>query len=447
LTTKDDMQLPDDILVVGLGKTGIALTRFLSGLGKRVTVADAKSGEDLKGPLAELKGVVFEGSFGGHDREVFLSHPMIVISPGVDSEEPLLKEARAKGASVIGEMELAARFVGEPIIAVTGTNGKTTTTTLLGEIFGKAYPGTFVGGNIGNPFINYVNEGKKAPYVILEVSSFQLETIETFRPATAVLLNITEDHLDRYRSYDEYIAAKYRVFENQAESDSAVLRSGLAVKDGMKARTYFFSTDEILEEGAFLKDGVMHIRVRGKEFLYKRTLSRLVGIHNTENVLAALLISHIHDVAPDVIEGVVSGFTGLAHRVEPVREVRGIEFYNDSKATNVDAAKRALESMDSKVILIAGGKDKGGSYRSVAGLMGKVKAMILIGEAKERIAGELGGLTKTYMEKDLQGAVERALAVAEKGDTVLFSPMCSSFDMFRDYKERGNMFKRIVESL
>ena len=441
------MQLADDILIVGLGKTGIALTRFLAGMGHRVAVTDAKGEEDLKTPLAELKGVDFKGYFGGHDREIFLSSPMIVISPGVDSEEPLLKEARAKGVSVIGEMELAARLVDEPIIAVTGTNGKTTTTTLIGEIFEKARPGVFVGGNIGNPFINYVSEGKKAPYVILEVSSFQLETIETFHPSTAILLNITEDHLDRYRSYNEYIEAKYRIFENQTESDYAILRKGLSVKDRGKARRYFFSTDEPLEEGAFLKDGTMHVRIKGKEFLYKRSLSRLVGIHNTENLLAALLVSHIYDIGQEVIEAVVSGFTGLAHRVEPVREVNGVSFYNDSKATNVDAAKRALESMDSRVILIAGGKDKGGSYRSVAGLMGKVRAMILIGEAKEKIAGELGGLTETYMEKDLQGAVERALAVAKKGDSVLFSPMCSSFDMFRDYKERGNIFKGIVESL
>ena len=444
---KGNMQLPDDILIVGLGKTGVALAQFLAGAGKRITVADMKREEDLKAPLAELKGIDFKGSFGAHDKEVFLSHPMIVISPGVDSEDPLLREARAKGISVIGEMELAARFVEEPVIAITGTNGKTTTTTLLGEIFEKVYPGVFVGGNIGNPFINYVRAGKKAPFVILEVSSFQLETIETFRPATAVLLNITEDHLDRYRSYQEYIDAKYRIFENQAETDYAVLRKGLPVRDGMKARTCFFSTGEVVEEGAYFMDGVMRVRTGGKEFAYKRSLSRLVGIHNTENLLVALLVSHIHGIGQDIIEEVVSSFAGLAHRVEPVRDVAGVSFYNDSKATNVDAAKRALESMDSKVVLIAGGKDKGGSYQSVAGLMGKVRAMILIGEAKEKIAGELGGLTATYMEKDLQGAVERALAVAEKGDSVLFSPMCSSFDMFRDYKERGNMFKRIVESL
>jgi len=329
---------------------------------------------------------------------------------------------------------------------VTGTNGKTTTTTLMGEIFARAFKGVFVGGNIGNPFINYVTGKEKGTYVILEVSSFQLETIESFRPHTAVLLNITEDHLDRYRSYNEYIEAKYKIFENQDESDYAVLRAGLS-HEGLKAQKLFFSAVETLEEGAFLKGDTMHVRVKGKEFLYKRALSPLVGVHNTENLLAAFLVAHIYDIEPGIIEAVVRSFKGLAHRVEPVREVKGIAFYNDSKATNVDATKRALESMDAKVVLIAGGKDKGGSYQSIAGLRDRIRAMVLIGEAKERIARELGGLAPVYMEEDMRAAVERAAAVAEKGDAVLFSPMCSSFDMFRDYKERGNIFKEIVESL
>ncbi len=441
------MALPDDILIVGLGKTGIATAKFLHAMGRRIAVTDAKNEEALAPALKELEGIPFKGYFGGHGRDSLLSYPMIVISPGVDSRLPYLKEAREKGATVIGEMELAARFVDEPIIAVTGTNGKTTTTTLLGEIFEKAYPGVFVGGNIGNPFINYAREGRKAPFVILEVSSFQLETIDTFRPRTAVLLNITEDHLDRYGSYQEYIDAKYRVFENQGPTDYAVLRKGLEAPDSVRAERLYFSVDEILEEGAFLKDGVMHVRVKGQEFSYERSLSRLVGVHNTENLLVALLVAHIHDIGRDVVEEAIAGFRGLAHRVEPVGEFRGMIFYNDSKATNVDATKRALESMDSKVVLIAGGKDKGGSYKVIADLLGKVRAIVLFGEAKEKIAGELAGLSTIYMEKDLPGAVDRAIGIAQKGDAVLFSPMCSSFDMFRDYKERGNAFRRIVESL
>ncbi|MBA4416448.1 MAG: UDP-N-acetylmuramoyl-L-alanine--D-glutamate ligase [Syntrophus sp. (in: bacteria)] len=441
------MELPDNILIVGLGKTGVALARFLSGMGRKIAITDAKNPEALALPLKELEGISYAGFFGGHDRDVFLSAPMIIVSPGVDTQMPLLGEAREKGIKVIGEMELAARFCEKPIIAITGTNGKTTTTTLLGDIFGRAFPHVFVGGNIGNPFINYGLEKNDAVYCILEVSSFQLETIETFHPNTAVLLNITEDHLDRYRSYGEYIEAKQRIFENQTPEDYAIIRKGQSVPEGMKAQKLYFDPYDEVKEGAFFRDGIMHVRLRGEEFLYKRALSSLAGIHNTENLLAALLTAHIYNIAPDKIEEALKVFKGLPHRVEPVRELGGIAFYNDSKATNVDAAKRALEGMDSPVILIAGGKDKGGSYQAIAGLMKNVKAMILIGEAKERIASELCGYSTIYMETDLEGAVERALAIAEKGDAVLFSPMCSSFDMFHDYKERGNTFKRIVDSL
>ena len=439
--------LPDDILIVGLGKTGVACAKFLAGKGCRIAITDALDETALAPALKQLEGITFERHFGGHDREVFLSYPMIVISPGVDSQSPYLKEAAEKGAKVIGELELAARFTREPIIAVTGTNGKTTTTSLLGEIFEAAGLKPFVGGNIGNPFINYVMGGAKAGHIILEVSSFQLETIETFHPHTALLLNITEDHLDRYRSYDEYIAAKQRIFENQTGSDYAVVQSGVPLPPGLRAKELPFSTHDTLTEGAFLEGGTMHVSIAGIESRYERTLSPLVGVHNTENLLAALLTAHIYQIDREVIETVLRRFKGLPHRVEPVRDVGGIRFINDSKATNVDATNRALESMDSRVVLIAGGKDKGGSYSVIAPLMERVRALVLFGEAKEKIAGELRGMTEIHMEKDLPAAVERALACAQRGDIVLFSPMCSSFDQFTDYKERGNAFKRIVESL
>ncbi|MEI6152823.1 MAG: UDP-N-acetylmuramoyl-L-alanine--D-glutamate ligase [Deltaproteobacteria bacterium] len=441
------MNLPDKILVVGLGATGIATVKFLAGLGKQITITDTKKEEDLTAALTGLKGVRFEGHFGGHRKDDFLSHPLIVISPGVDSKLPEIKEAQRKGIKVSGEIELASMFVKEPIIAITGTNGKTTVTSLLGQIFTKAYGDVFVGGNIGNPLFNYVLEGRKAKYVILEISSFQLETIGTFHPQTSVLLNITEDHLDRYRNYEEYITAKYRIFENQTGVDYAVLNGNLKTYYDIKADKLFFTTREKLDEGAFFDKGNMYVRLSGREFVYKRALSPLIGIHNTENILSALLVSHIYGIEQQVVEEVLRNFKGLAHRVEPIRELNGVRFYNDSKATNVDATRRALESIEGKVILIAGGKDKGGSYTVIADLMDKVKGMILIGEAKERISDELGGFAKTYMEKDLNSAAERALEIADTGDIVLFSPMCSSFDMFRDYKERGNIFKKIVESM
>ena len=441
------MDLPDKILVVGLGATGIATAKFFARLGKKITITDTKKEEDLTAALTNLKDVRFEGHFGGHRVDDFLSHPLIVISPGVDSELPELKEARQRGIKVSGEIELASMFVKEPIIAITGTNGKTTVTSLLGEIFTEAYGDVFVGGNIGNPLFNYVLEGRKAKYVILEISSFQLETIETFHPKTAVLLNITEDHLDRYRNYEEYITAKYRIFENQTEVDYAVLNGNLKTAYDIKADKLFFTTCEKLNEGAFLDKDNMYVRLSGREFVYKRALSPLIGIHNTENILSALLVSHIYGIEQQAVEEVLRNFKGLAHRVEPIRELNGVRFYNDSKATNVDATRRALESIEGKVILIAGGKDKGGSYKVIEDLMGKVKGMILIGEAKERISDELGAFAKTYMEKDLKSAAERAFKIADTGDIVLFSPMCSSFDMFRDYKERGNIFKKIVESM
>ncbi|HBE45233.1 MAG TPA: UDP-N-acetylmuramoyl-L-alanine--D-glutamate ligase [Deltaproteobacteria bacterium] len=441
------MTIPEKILIVGLGETGLAVARFLHGMGKRIGLADEKSEKELSSMLSRLNGIPFIGHFGPHSTQDFLQYPMIIVSPGVDSELPALKEVKSRGVRVIGEIELAFTFIQEPIIAITGTNGKTTTTTLVGEIFTKAFNDVFVGGNIGNPLINYVTGGKKARYVITEISSFQLETIETFRPDLAMLLNIAEDHLDRYRSYEEYKHAKYRIFENQTPEDYAVINSNLSSSVLIRAHSLFFSTETVLDEGAFLKNENMYVRLGGKEFVYKRSLSPLVGIHNTENILGALLACHLYGIDRAVIEDVLGTFKGLPHRIEPVRQVKGVTFYNDSKATNVDAALRALESIPSNIILIAGGRDKGGSYKAVINVMKKVKALILIGEAKERIKNELGPYVDTYMDDDLQSAVMRAWNIARPGDVVLFSPMCSSFDMFQDYKHRGETFKRIVESL
>jgi len=262
-----------------------------------------------------------------------------------------------------------------------------------------------------------------------------------------MLLNITEDHLDRYRSYDEYIGAKLRIFENQNEKDVAVINKNIMIHTPIKAKKFFFSIKDILDEGAFYKDGFMFVRLDGKEYIYRRDLSPLTGEHNTENLLSCLIVSHIVGVDRAVIEDTLKKFRGLPHRVEFIKNIDGITFINDSKATNVDATKRALEGMKGNVILIAGGKDKGGSYKEIASEMRKVKALFVIGEAKERIEKELGLYTKVFKEKDLKDAVIKAYEMAEKGDTVLFSPMCSSFDMFRDYKERGNVFKQIVESI
>ena len=441
------MEIPDSILIVGLGASGIATARFLSRLGKKIGIADEKTENELTSALASLKGVPFTGHFGPHRESDFTAYPMIVLSPGVDTELPVIKAALNAGVQVTGEMELASSFVAEPIIAITGTNGKTTTTSLLGEIFAKALGPVFVGGNIGNPLIDYVAEDRISPVVIVEVSSFQLETVENFRPSTALLLNITEDHLDRYRSYDEYKAAKYRIFDNQAGMDHAIVRHGLEVPMKGSPRMLEFSAIKELAEGAFAKNGMLHVRINGKESAFRRDISPLVGVHNTENILAAILAARIHGIDDTIIEDGLRTFRGLPHRVEFVRSVRDVSFYNDSKATNVDATVRALEGFDRNVILIAGGKDKGGSYQAMREMSSRIKALVLIGEAKDRIAAELFDVVPTYGESDMTSAVYAAFSRAVAGDTVLLSPMCSSFDMFASYKDRGNTFRRIVESL
>ncbi len=440
-------ELPDRALVVGLGMSGAATVKFLASRGVNVTVTDMKQESALAASLKLLGDTPFTGRFGTHERKDFLDHALIVISPGILTDHPLLQEARQNGARVIGEVELAARFIEEPIIAITGTNGKTTTTTLMGEVFEKAHQSVFVGGNIGDPLINYVVEGKKARYVIAEISSFQLETVETFRPEVAILLNITEDHLDRYTAFADYISAKMRIFENQSNNDRALLSTEIADTDAIKARKFLFSTRKSLDEGAFLDNDLLKVRLGGRETVYRRDMSPLVGIHNSENLLSVLLTAQLCGIDSHVIEDAIRGFKGLAHRVEFVRELNGVKYYNDSKATNVDATKRALESIDGNIVLIAGGKDKGGSYDFITPLAPRIKGLVVIGEAKERIEAELGPYIKTYPEATLEDAVVRAQWIAREGDTVLFSPMCSSFDMFESYKARGNAFKQITEAL
>jgi UDP-N-acetylmuramoylalanine--D-glutamate ligase len=441
--------IPDRVLVVGLGASGTSCVKFLAGRGVRVTATDMKKESELSDTLKTLEEISFTGRFGGHDRKDFLDHPLIVISPGIATDNPLLEEARLHGARVIGEIELASWFIKEPIIAITGTNGKTTTTTVMGQVFKRAFgeDQVFVGGNIGDPLMNYVVKGEKARVVIAEISSFQLETIESFRPQTSILLNITEDHLDRYAAFSDYVRAKMEIFRNQTKDDYALLSTSIKGADTIKARKFYFSTEASLKEGAFLNGDRLCIRLGGEEFDYERAISPLVGIHNSENLLSVILTAHLYGVGKDAIEKTLREFKGLPHRVEFVRAMNGVKFYNDSKATNVDATKRALESMKEKTVLIAGGKDKGGSYDFITPFSEKLRGLVLFGEAKERIEAELGRSMKTFLESTLDDAVHRALSVARAGDVVLFSPMCSSFDMFDNYKARGNMFKQIVEAL
>lgn len=436
-------------LVVGLGKTGFSTARFLLAQGARVTLNDIQEKIDIPKEFID-RGVHVET--GGHRIETFLAQDLIVVSPGVSFFIPPIIEAQGRGVEVISEIELAYRFLTAPLIAVTGTNGKTTTTSLIGRMFEQAGKKVFVGGNIGTPLIDCVLEGRDYDYIVAEISSFQLEGVRDFRPAVSVLLNVTDDHLDRHASFDEYLEAKARIFMNQKKPDSAVLNfDDIHVRargDGIAADPFYFSTTARLEHGAYY-NGTFHVYRKSREAMtFPVNDALLKGSHNKENMLAAASVGFLCGLPAETIRTALVIFSGLPHRMEFVDEVRGVSFFNDSKGTNVGACMKSLESLDPPLILIAGGKDKGGSYQPLRDLIvEKVKALILLGEAKQRIADELGGLVPTVITDSLEQAVAAAFARAARGDSVLFSPACSSFDMFQSYAHRGQCFRDLVKKL
>lgn len=439
------------VLVVGLAKTGVACARFLASKGAYVTVSDMRSETQLAGPLAELAGFEIARELERHDQATFLASDLIVVSPGVPMDLPQLLAAQRAGIEIISEIELAARFIDVPLAAITGTNGKTTTTTLLGEIFKHNGYRTFVGGNIGNPLIEMAGSDQTVDQVVAEISSFQLEWINSFRPTVAALLNLSEDHLDRYTSYRDYINAKLRIFENQTGEDFAVLNRDdeLVWEQAGKlaAQVFPFSRAVELEEGIFHREGVIIYRHNGHEERFPTAAIRLQGVHNLENIMAAMACALLLGCRPDETFETVLCFEALHHRMEFVREVRGVRYYEDSKATNVGSVQKALESFD-EITLIAGGKDKGGSYEPLAGMVReRVRHLILIGEAAGRMKTELGSLTDTHQSATLEEAVQLAAELTAAGGTVLMSPACSSFDMFRDYEERAQRFIAAVKGL
>lgn len=438
-------------LVVGLAKTGVACARFLAAKGARVTVTDMRDESELAVALAELAECDITRELEHHNEATFLASDLIVVSPGVPMDLPQLLAAQRSGIDIISEIELASRFIDVPLAAITGTNGKTTTTTLLGAIFKHNGYHTFVGGNIGNPLIEMANSSKVTDQVVAEISSFQLEWITSFRPAVAALLNLSEDHLDRYPSYQAYIDAKLRIFENQTEDDFAVVnRDDPLVWEhakNLKAQLFPFSRKVELEEGIFYKDGVITYRHKGREECFPTAAIRLQGVHNRENIMAALASALLLGCRPDESFETVLCFEALHHRMEFVREVSGVSYYEDSKATNVGSVEKALESF-SNITLIAGGKDKGGSYAPLIPLVReRVRHLVLIGEAAERMKLELGALTDTHRAESLEEAVRISAEITGPGGTVLMSPACSSFDMFRDYEERAERFITAVKNL
>jgi len=439
------------ILVVGLAKTGVACARFLASKGAVVTVTDMRSEGALKSQLTELAsfGVICE--LERHLEAIFLASDLIVVSPGVPMDLPQLVAAQLAKVEIISEIELAGRFIDAPFAAITGTNGKTTTTTLLGAIFKHNGYHTFIGGNIGNPLIEVAESRQIVDQVVAEISSFQLEWITTFRPTVAALLNLSEDHLDRYPDYQAYINAKLRIFENQTEEDFAVVNRDDPLvwqhAQGLKAPLFPFSRKIELEEGIFYKDGVITYRHNGHEECFPTAAIRLQGVHNLENIMAAAACALLLGCRPDETFETILCFESLHHRMEFVREVNGVSYYEDSKATNVGSVEKALESF-TNITLIAGGKDKGGSYAPLIPLVQeRVRHLILIGEAAGRMELELGGLTNTRRAATLEEAVRLAAELTTAGDTVLMSPACSSFDMFRDYEERAQRFIAAVKAL
>ncbi|MBM4305422.1 MAG: UDP-N-acetylmuramoyl-L-alanine--D-glutamate ligase [Deltaproteobacteria bacterium] len=437
------------VLVVGLAKTGLATVKFLKERGAIVSTSEVKPEREMKEVLQELKKYSISMEWEGHSVKNFLDQDLIILSPGVDPTLEPIQKALNKGLQVISEMELAYQFIHVPIIAITGTNGKTTTTLLIGEMLKEEGKKVGVGGNVGEPLILFAEGGGQWEILVVEVSSFQLEGIDAFRPRCSVLLNITEDHLDRYSTYEDYIEAKVRIFKNQGPEDVAVLNGDdpivMRYGERVKAKKFFFSLKERVKAGCFLNGSEVILRLNGTEEKYSLSQSPLKGIHNVENMMAAILAARLFGCSKGAIERALSRFKGLEHRLEFVREMDGVSYYNDSKGTNVGSVVKSLQSFEVPVILIAGGKDKNTDLRPLREfIQNRVRRMILVGEARGRMAKELGSLTDTVMAGTMEEAVVLAHRSAKRGEVVLLSPACSSFDMFKDYKERGKVFKEAV---
>lgn len=437
------------VLVLGLARTGLETARFLSRQGASVVVSDCRSESELSEEVNALSGLPVRFFLGGDDESWLEGVDGVIPSPGVPQSNPLLRRAGQRGLEILSEIELASRFLKVPLAAITGTNGKSTTTTLIGEILKTAGMNAFVGGNIGSPLIEFVDH--RAEWGVVEVSSFQLEWVETFRPRIAVLLNVTEDHLDRYPSFVSYCRTKERIFAAQTEQDIAVLNRDdpvvWAMKDRIRSRIVSFGFAEV-EEGLFATGDAIVRREGVGEERFSLSGVKIQGVHNVENLMAAIAVAKLIGIERGTIQKTLEEFPGLDHRLEFVREINGIRFYDDSKGTNVGAVMKSLASFAAPVILLAGGVDKRGDYRILESEIRRgVKRLILFGAAKETIAQALGHLTETVVVDSLAAAVAEAFANAETGDVVLLSPACSSFDMFRNYAERGEAFKALVRRL
>jgi UDP-N-acetylmuramoylalanine--D-glutamate ligase len=441
------------VTVVGLARSGVAACRLLRRLGARVTGTDARPG-DLVGPEARALGR--EGVqlvLGGHPPDAFATAHLIVVSPGVPADHPALADSRARGVPILGELELAYRTMTAEFVALTGTNGKTTTTALTGALLAEAGRPVLVGGNIGRPLTAEALSFPAEGWVVAEVSSFQLETVEAFRPRVAAILNVTPDHLDRHGSLAAYAAAKARIFRAQEPRDWAVLNAddpgAAALAPEVRSRLLWFSRQRAVPRGTYVRDGWVTLRLDGVDHPVGPVDEiSLRGLHNLENVLAATACAGVLGVPPARLRAAIRAFRAVAHRLQWVRDRGGVLFFNDSKGTNVDATLKALGAFAEPIVLIAGGRDKGQRFDALAAAArGRVKAAVLIGEGRATLGPVLRPVTHVEDAESMGEAVRRAAALAAPGDVVLLSPACASFDMFRDYEHRGEVFVEEVRAL
>ena len=445
------------VLVLGAGKSGMASAKFLSERGAVVALHDKKDIESWTDSAKELKASNGIGLLSGDIPSWLLDQiELVVISPGVPSNTIPARYVDRKDGEVMGEVELAYRFLKGRIVGITGSNGKTTTTALIGELLRNAGIKTQVGGNIGTPLLDLCETSTDDGWTVAELSSFQLETIKDFRPNAAICLNVTPNHLDRYDSFQDYAAAKHRLFMNQTGEDVAVLNADDDVtaewKDGLKANVVMFSVKRELDDGLFLRGNVLICKAAGKEkVLTTREEIFLKGLHNVENVLAAFAAGLACGASPESMRQTVSEFKGVEHRIEFVSEIDGVKFYNDSKATSVDATSKALEALSGgqgKTVLILGGRGKNAPYAPLIPLIrSSVRCLVLIGEDADNIEMQLSGSAEILRADSIDDAVAQGFAAALPGDSLLLAPACASFDMFRSFEERGDVFKAAVHNL
>jgi UDP-N-acetylmuramoylalanine--D-glutamate ligase len=440
------------VLVIGLARTGVATALFCAAAGSNVTATDVRSAQELGEAIRTFEPARVRLALGEPPERLLEGQELVIPSPGVPADAPVVRLARARGIAVWSEIELAARFLRGRLVGITGSNGKTTTTALVEHILRGGGLPTVLAGNIGTPLIARVGETTDRTFTVAELSSFQLELIASFRPDIAVFLNLTPDHLDRHQTLAAYGAAKARIFENQTGEDFAVLNADDPASAALvpsKPQVHWFSRKTTVERGAFVKEGKVVVRPAGRE---EEVLDvqevPLLGAHNLENVLAAAIATRLAGASARQIGEGIRSFAGVEHRIEFVSEVRGVRYYNDSKATNVDAASKALDSFPGRIMVILGGKDKDSDYRPLRGpLREKAVLALLIGAAAEKIAGQIEGSVPIERAGTLEKAVERAAEAAGPGDIVLLAPACASFDQFQNYEHRGRVFKDLVRRL